>query len=87
MPLRIRRGTNQDRTGFTPLEGELIYTTDTKRVYVGDGVTEGGVQITSNVVFNNLETDLDLNNFDIVLAFSDIIFTISDIIFTILFLT
>lgn len=42
MALRLRRGTNAGRLGITPVEGELIYTTDTKTVYVGDGVTVGG---------------------------------------------
>jgi len=45
MPLRIRRGVEADRTGFTPLEGEPIYVTDTKKVYIGDGSTAGGVNI------------------------------------------
>ena len=44
MPLQIRRGTDAERLGsFTPVEGELIYTTDTKKLYVGDGATVGGV--------------------------------------------
>ena len=46
MPLQIRRGTDAERLGsFTPAEGELIYTTDTKKLYVGDGITPGGVAI------------------------------------------
>ena len=46
MPLQIRRGTDAERLGsFTPVEGELIYTTDTKKLYVGDGATVGGVAI------------------------------------------
>ena len=45
MPLRIRRGVEADRTGFTPLEGEPIYVTDSKKVYIGDGSTAGGVNI------------------------------------------
>lgn len=45
MPLRIRRGTNADRTTITPVQGEPIYTTDTKKLYVGDGTTAGGVEI------------------------------------------
>ena len=46
MPLQIRRGTDAERQGsFTPAEGELIYTTDTKKLYVGDGITPGGVAI------------------------------------------
>ena len=42
MALRLRRGTDAERLLITPLEGELIYTTDTKKLYVGDGITVGG---------------------------------------------
>ena len=42
MALRLRRGTNAERTAITPEAGELVYTTDTKKVYVGDGATTGG---------------------------------------------
>lgn len=38
-----RRGTNSERTQVLFETGELVYTTDTKRVYIGDGVTTGGV--------------------------------------------
>jgi hypothetical protein len=48
MPLQIRRGTNSQRTAMTqPLaQGELLYVTDDQRLYVGNGSTLGGVQIT-----------------------------------------
>jgi hypothetical protein len=42
MALQIRRGLNTDRLTITPAAGELIYTTDTKNLYVGDGSTAGG---------------------------------------------
>ena len=42
MALQLRRGTNGQRLTITPAEGELVYTTDTKLVYVGDGSTLGG---------------------------------------------
>ena len=45
MALQIRRGTDAERQGITPLAGELIYTTDTKKLYVGDGTTAGGNQV------------------------------------------
>jgi hypothetical protein len=45
MSLKLRRGTNTQRTGITPAEGELIYTTDTKKLYVGDGSTIGGIAV------------------------------------------
>ena len=41
----IRRGLEADRTAYTPLEGELIYVTDTNKLYAGDGSTAGGVLI------------------------------------------
>jgi hypothetical protein len=43
MALQVRRGTNAERLGITPLAGELVYTTDTKQLYVGDGATAGGI--------------------------------------------
>ena len=45
--LKIRRGTDAQRKLITLEQGELGYTTDKKRVYVGDGVLSGG-----NVVGN-----------------------------------
>ena len=52
MPLQIRRGTNTQRTAMTqPLaQGELLYVTDDQRLYIGNGTTLGGVQITG---YNN----------------------------------
>lgn len=48
MPLQIRRGTELQRQAMTvPLAaGELLYVTDDQRLYVGNGITLGGVQIT-----------------------------------------
>ena len=48
MSLKIRRGTNAERLTVTPAEGELIYTTDTKELYIGDGTTVGGKLVTSS---------------------------------------
>lgn len=49
MSLRIRRGTDAERQTVTFLEGELVYTTDTKKVYVGDGSTLGGNSVDTSV--------------------------------------
>jgi hypothetical protein len=46
MALRLRRGTDSERQLITPVEGELIYTTDTKLLYAGDGSTVGGNVVT-----------------------------------------
>ena len=46
MALQIRRGTEAQRATLTGVAGELLYTTDTKKLYVGDGVTAGGTEVT-----------------------------------------
>jgi len=48
MALRLRRGTDAERLLITPVEGELIYTTDTKKLYAGDGTTAGGNLVTGS---------------------------------------
>lgn len=46
MALKIRRGTEAQRQllagADTPVPGELLYVTDTKKLYIGDGTTPGG---------------------------------------------
>ena len=42
MALQVRRGSDAERSGITPLDGELIYVTDTNKLYVGNGSTVGG---------------------------------------------
>jgi filamentous hemagglutinin len=60
MSLQIRRGTAAQLAVITPVIGELIYTTDTQVVYVGDGTTTGGIPIavggSGNVSGTNLLT-------------------------------
>jgi len=63
MALRLRRGTNVERSLITPADGELIYTTDTKRLYIGDGTTAGGNPVDTAGEF--LGSDIDLNNYNI----------------------
>jgi hypothetical protein len=43
--IRIKRGLETNRSGVTPAEGELLYTTDEKKLYVGDGTTVGGNEV------------------------------------------
>jgi len=47
--IKIRRGTNSQRILTRLDQGELSYTIDTNRLYVGDGVTLGGVSVVSKV--------------------------------------
>ena len=53
MALRLRRGTNTQRTDITPAEGELIYVTDhttagVSPLWIGDGTTVGGTEVSSS---------------------------------------
>ncbi|MDA9938574.1 hypothetical protein N9C48_00520 [bacterium] len=67
MALRLRRGTDAQRLTLdgvsipVPAEGEIIYTTDTKKLYVGDGTTVGGVAV--DVANSDLNID-DLSDVD-----------------------
>ena len=51
--LKLKRGTTSQRQGFTPALAELVYDSDTKEVYVGDGTTQGGIAV--SVSTQNLE--------------------------------
>ena len=68
MALQVRRGTNAERLGITPAIGELIYVTDTKALYIGDGSTVGGTTSSAGTINSILEDatpqlggELDLN--------------------------
>jgi hypothetical protein len=52
MALRLRRGTDAERLLMDPVPaaGELIYTTDTKAVWVGDGTTVGGIPVSGEAL-------------------------------------
>ena len=65
MTLRIRRGSEVDRLSYTPLEGELIYTTDSKKVYVGDSSTVGGNIITNSLAGGTLGSNLNTSTYSI----------------------
>ena len=59
MALLLRRGTQLERDAITPAEGELIYTTDTKRLYAGDGATPGGELVSQAVAATTLSSLAD----------------------------
>ena len=71
MALKLRRGTNAQRLGITFAEGELVYITDSKKLYIGDGTSQGGNLVSG---INNLLEDqtpqlggnLDLNGNNII---------------------
>ena len=74
MALQVRRGTDAERLALSgasaPLAGELLYTTDTKKLFVGDGSTAGGVAVDTTIAaqYLNLTTNITpnaSNTFDI----------------------
>ena len=71
MPFQLRRGTDAERNaggGIVFLEGELVYITDTEEVYVGDGVTPGGIRVTGSSLGGSpaaLTQNLNMNGYNI----------------------
>src|SRR5271163_2997931 len=43
--IQIRRGVEAQRASITPDVGELLFTTDNKQIFVGDGATAGGLLV------------------------------------------
>ena len=67
MALKIRKGTDAERLTITPASGELIYTTDTKQIFVGDATTVGGIFIgPASSEALTLGGNLTLGGYDIV---------------------
>lgn len=56
MAIRLRRGLNADRTTITPEPGEPLWTTDTKKLYIGDGSTAGGNLISGGGTVTSVAT-------------------------------
>lgn len=83
MALQIRRGTDAERTaggGVVFANGELVYVTDTDKLYIGDGATAGGMPMAGTAIASigeyivadtmnstlDLQQNLDLNGKDII---------------------
>jgi len=49
MIIKIRRGLKANLNTIVPLAGELVVTTDTNEVYIGDGTTAGGLSISGTL--------------------------------------
>lgn len=61
--IQVKRGLEANRTAVTPAAGEFLYTTDTKRVFIGDGATAGGNQVGASGAYTeylNRSTDITL---------------------------
>lgn len=56
--IRVRRGVESSRTLVTPGVGEPLFTTDTHKLYIGDGQTPGGIEIEARPVSGNTVTSV-----------------------------
>ena len=63
MTLQIRRGLEEDRLSITPQVGEPIFVTDTRRLYIGDGSTNGGVLVGDELTNNYLTAYFSSNSY------------------------
>jgi hypothetical protein len=68
MSLRIRRGTEADRTSKVFDLGELIWTTNGQKLYVGDGLTTGGIDIAAQLAGTGLHYNTSTGKLDAVLS-------------------
>jgi hypothetical protein len=55
MAIKLRRGLEIDRMPIVFAQGEIIYVIDTKKVYIGDGVTFGGNLVTGEELLTALD--------------------------------
>jgi len=58
MSLQIRRGTDSQRSSIVFDQGEITWTTDTNKLFIGDGITAGGI----NVIASAAGTGLSWNS-------------------------
>lgn len=57
--IKIRRGLEANRTAVTPAAGEFLFTTDNKKVFIGDGSTAGGIGVGGAVAFEQSIKSVD----------------------------
>lgn len=69
MAIKLRRGLEIDRMPIVFAQGEIVYVTDTKKVYIGDGVTYGGNLVTGEELLSALDDVqlISLSNDDVLI--------------------
>lgn len=55
MAIKLRRGLDSERTTVLFEQGEIVYVTNTKKVYIGDGLTMGGNLVTGEELLTALD--------------------------------
>lgn len=56
--IQVKRGSESERVGIPFRDGELAYSTDAKRLYIGDGATLGGNAASSKLYYGDPAADL-----------------------------
>jgi hypothetical protein len=56
--IQVKRGPESERINIPFRDGELAYSTDAKRLYIGDGSTPGGNAASSKLYYGDPSTDL-----------------------------
>ena len=54
--IQFRRGVESNRGSITPSAGEPVWITDDKKLYIGDGLTPGGVDILKHLAQQSQKT-------------------------------
>ena len=69
MAIKLRRGLDIERQTILFDQGEIVYCTDTKKVWIGDGLTLGGNLVTGDEMLSGLDDVLltSLSNEDILM--------------------
>ena len=62
LKILVRRGLDSERKNVALTEGELGYTVDTKRVFVGDGLLGGGTVVGNKFLGSTPDIDFFINN-------------------------
>lgn len=57
MYIKVKRGVEANRVALTPLVGEPIFTTDDNELFIGDGVSSGGIPVGTIKPSGNIVAD------------------------------
>lgn len=73
----IRQGTKSEKNAITLSSGEFGFTTDQKRVFIGDGSTLGGLTVGNKFIgYYNLDTSI--SSIDDIIEYGDTVYDTSD---------
>lgn len=73
----IRQGTRNEKNSITLASGEFGYTTDQKRVFIGDGSTAGGLTV-GNKFLGYYNLDSAISSVQAIAEYGDLVFDTSD---------